>query len=161
MSLGETGLDSLSCEDRAICGNTGQNDIAQWKQLVEFIEAVRGPAKSIGERFGMRPGPVGDATSTQAVVLESDQRGFDHVAGADDQRALVLEVFEDLLCQIDGDTRNGDRMLRDARLVLDAFGRRERPLIEPRQHRAASVGIRRLAIGILHLTQDLGFTHDH
>ena len=55
------------------------------KQLIEFIQTMCGPTKSLGEGLRVRGCSVGDATHAEAVVVENR-------LGGGDGRRLSLSV---------------------------------------------------------------------
>ena len=139
---------STTSERRSSSGSSSR----PWARRAEA--RWRASPRARGVRFATR-------TRAEPGVAHRLERELDHVAGADQQRHLVLEALEDLAREVDGDARHRDRTLGDAGLVPHALRRREGVRIEPRQDRAAGAARDGDAVGVLHLTEDLRLADHH
>ena len=160
-ALAERALDAVGGEDRTVAADAREHDVRVLEQPIELLEAVRAGPEAHRERLRVGAGPVDDALLAEPLALEREERHLDHLARADHQRALVAELLEDLPREVHGDPRDGDRAVRDARLVLDPLGGRERALEEPREERPAAAVLPGDPERILHLPEDLGLADDH
>ena len=91
---GEAPLDTLPGQDRIVAPDAGQHDVAGGQQPIELVEGVGTAAEPVGQGLGVRLGSVHDAAFSESVVVERDERRLDHLARADQERALVLEDVE-------------------------------------------------------------------
>ena len=116
---------------------------------------MRRGAEARGELGGALGRAIRDRDAGESRAAQRDERRLDHLAGADQQRALVLERLEDLTGEIDRDARHRDRPRGDLRLAAHALGGREGAGEEAVQQRTARAGLGREAVRLLHLTEDL------
>ena len=157
----QRGLDAPLVEDGLLPRNAGQHDVRLGQECVELVEPVCARAKAQGQILGVRARAVRDAHVLQALAGQRVQRQLDHLAGADQKRRLVLEVFEDLTRQIDGHACHRNGSLGDGGFIANPLGRRKGALKQSREHRPAASAFDRRAIGVLHLPENLRLADDH
>src|SRR6185437_14740961 len=74
-----------------------------------------------------RPLEAAIADADRLRLLAEALRGLlRHLAGADEQHGVALEIAEDALREVDRDARDGDRALAERGLAANALGDAER-----------------------------------
>jgi len=85
---------------------------------------------------------------------------FDHVAGADQERRVTLEVAEDTARELDAGGCDRHRARADGGLAADLLGDGEGRLEQPVEQRTRRARLLRRAVGVLQLAEDLGLAED-
>ena len=92
---------------------------------------------------------------------EMRRRELDHLAGADEQQALVGDRREDPLGELDRRRRHRDRRAADVGLRAHVLGHREGALEQAVEHQPERAGRLRVPDRLLHLAQDLRLAQHH
>ena len=99
-----------------------QDDVGLRQGVVELVPRHRLAAAARRHRRGLLRAAVGHQDALRLQAAQVLQRQLAHLAGADDEDRLVVEVVEHLADVIDGDARHGDVAAGDAGLGADALG---------------------------------------
>ena len=149
--------------DRRLAGGGGAYDqVGGSQRLGQLVPRPRLTMPAMRQFHRPIEVPVDDRNAPDAFVLQVAQGFFGHLAGADHQRLLVVETFEDLSGEI-GHRHAGDAHvpLVNGRFAGHAPGDAKGRLKHRVQQRPGVVLLRGHLIGRLDLGQDLRLAQDH
>ena len=122
-------------------------------------------APSSASKAMTRPSPPPAAVRREVAIGDEDRAGaqhpevlegqFPHLAGADDQDGLIVEVVEDVTSDVDGDTRDRELAAAQPRLVAGPLGGAQGPLEDGMEDRPDDPPAGGGLVGIADLTEDL------
>ena len=127
----------------------------------EAVERHRHAAELARRLDRALEGAVGDHQRADALGEQLARRELAHLAGADQQRRLVVEGVEDVARQLDRRRADRHRLLGDAGLGAHALGHRERLVEAAMQHAPRRADGRGHRVLLLQLAEDLRLADDH
>jgi hypothetical protein len=153
-------LHHLAVDEVAAGGGRGDDDVGFDEQAGQLVEFAGVAAEGVGDFLGAFEGAVGDEQFAHAGLAEMAGGELSHLAGADEDGGVVVEVGEDLAGEVDGDGADRDDAAADAGLGADALGDGKGAFDGAVERGAGEAGGAALVEGGLELAEDLGFADD-
>ena len=154
-------LDHAGADEEVLGAHRGDHEVGEREVAREAVPGHRHPAQLARHVDRAIEGPVRDHDRADPLSEELPCRQLTHRAGAEEERAPVLEAVEDAARQLDRGRADRDRPLGDPGLAPDALRNRERLVEAPVEDLTRRSHRRGRRVLVLHLAEDLRLADHH
>ena len=157
----ERALHHALAQDRQLAGGAGDDDVVLCQLFRQVGQRDRGAVDAPRQCLRAFQRAVGDGDVLRGTRREMHRVEFDHLAGADEQHALLGDAREDALGQPDRGGSHRHQVRADLGLGAHVLGHRKSALEQFVQQETQRAGLLGLAHRLFHLPEYLRFAQHH
>lgn len=147
--------------ERIRAGRAGDQDIRLRQMGFQIGQPDAEAPDALGQRHGAAHIAIGDDDASDALGVQVPGAQADHLAGADQERGMVVKIGEDAPREVGCDGGDRYRLRADEGIGPDPLGGGEAAGEQSIQSMPDMAVLERERVGLLELAQDLGLADHH